>query len=69
MSHAASLSAPVSSAAPHSLTAALRDRLVKYIEYRRTVNALDALGPRALADIGLERSTIESTARYHTYGK
>lgn len=36
--------------------------------YRRTVDELEDLSPRALADLGLTRATIRATARASVYG-
>jgi uncharacterized protein YjiS (DUF1127 family) len=45
----------------------LGGRIAKYLEYRRTVNALSGLSARVLEDIGVERYEIADVAAYHTY--
>ena len=46
----------------------LFSRAADYRAYRRTVTELSRLTSRELADLGLNRSTIRSTARAAVYG-
>ena len=52
-----------------SVIDAVTGRFAKYRTYRQTVNELSALSDRALADLGLSRSMIQSVARETAYGK
>jgi uncharacterized protein YjiS (DUF1127 family) len=51
------------------LIARMRADFAKWQEYRRTLNELSALPDRALADMGLHRSSIRSVAREAVYGR
>ncbi len=44
----------------------LLGRLRNYIDYRRTLAALEVLPTEVLADLGLERRTLKQTARTAT---
>lgn len=68
MAHMVSAPALASGTNTSGVIAALRARFAKYMEYRSTIRELDKLSDRELEDIGLARCTIESAARYHTYG-
>ncbi|MFD1159859.1 DUF1127 domain-containing protein [Roseovarius aestuarii] len=46
----------------------LMARVTDYRSYRRTVSALSDLGSRELADLGLSRASIHSTAYSAVYG-
>lgn len=59
--------APVSSRIAAS-AAAVRDAYARYKMYRATVNELQGLTGRELADIGLNRSMIKSVATEAAYG-
>ena len=48
--------------------AAIRDAYARYKTYRTTVNELESLTSRELADLGLHRSMIKSTAMEAAYG-
>ena len=46
----------------------LSARLALYRKYRATLEELDMLTDRELADIGMHRSNIREIARAHVYG-
>jgi len=48
--------------------ASLKDRLTRYLAYRRTLNELRDLSTAELADIGLNPSMLRSVAYEATYG-
>lgn len=48
--------------------AAIREAYGRYKTYRATVNELESLSGRELADIGLHRSMIKSIATEAAYG-
>lgn len=47
----------------------LRDNRRRYRVYRQTVNELNALSERELADLGIHRSSISAIAMEAAYGK
>ncbi|WP_347268281.1 DUF1127 domain-containing protein [Paracoccus sp. (in: a-proteobacteria)] len=46
----------------------LRDHMARRAVYRQTVHELDALSDRELADLGLSRAAIRSTAAEAAWG-
>lgn len=60
--------APVASRIAATVAAA-RDAFGRYKIYRATVNELDSLSNRELADIGMNRSMIKSVATEAAYGR
>lgn len=48
---------------------ALRAHQARRAAYRQTVNALNALSERELADLGINPLMVEATARKAAYGK
>lgn len=48
---------------------AASERMAQYRTFRTTVNELEALDARELADLGLHRSMIVSIAREAAYGE
>jgi uncharacterized protein YjiS (DUF1127 family) len=47
----------------------LGERLAQYRRYRATLDELDLLSDRELADIGMHRSNIREIAREYVYGR
>jgi uncharacterized protein YjiS (DUF1127 family) len=52
-----------------TLRASIADRLAKRAVYLRTLNELEALNERDLADLGIARSNIQAIATEAAYGK
>ncbi|MFV0512804.1 MAG: DUF1127 domain-containing protein [Jhaorihella sp.] len=53
---------------PTALIESALDRLRTHLRYRRTLAELSQLDNRQLADLGLNRSMLQSTARRAVYG-
>jgi uncharacterized protein YjiS (DUF1127 family) len=49
--------------------AAMTDRFAKYSLYRTTLNELQGLNDRDLADLGIARADIQDLAREAAWGK
>jgi uncharacterized protein YjiS (DUF1127 family) len=49
--------------------AAMADRMAKYTLYRSTLNELQGLNDRDLADLGIARADIQDLAREAAWGK
>lgn len=58
----------VDHAEQQGFVARIRRSLADYRAYRATVNELQALDARGLADLGLSRGDIRDTARASVYG-
>ena len=56
------------SAALSGVLAEIRTAILCRRDYRRTLNELDSLSDRDLADIGIHRGQIPALARQHVYG-
>ena len=67
LAHTSIARVPASSRIAASV-AALRDAYARYKTYRVTLKELESLTGRELADIGLNRSMIKSTAMEAAYG-
>lgn len=51
----------------HAFTSALSERYAQYRLYRRTLDELEALSTRELADLGLHKSALKSVAYEAAY--
>ena len=63
-----STSKPSLFCAPVAMAEAVWTRFTQYRQYRRTLDELSMLTRRELADLGLNRSMLQSVAREAAYG-
>ncbi|GAA3854416.1 DUF1127 domain-containing protein [Celeribacter arenosi] len=59
---------PAYAARSNGFFATLAERFARYRVYRETVNELEALSDRDLADLGLSRATVKAVAYEAAYG-
>lgn len=71
MAHAVSVAPSVSPilATVRSTLATFQEARKRRADFRKTVNELQSLSNRELADLGLARSAIRGIAYEHAYGK